>query len=316
MPAEVKRTLRVACVQLSPVFKDVSASIVRADQLLATSSISKDEIDLLVLPEMAFSGYCFASRDDVLEFTEDPRMPHQSPTFAWASVTARRLNCYVAVGFPQRVPAGPPSHGATPPHDAFFNSQMIVSPSGTLHSIYQKHFLYTTDESWAEPGPDFTTITLSFPSSNSVHALAASPTPDPPTFTIAPCICMDLNPEKFLAPFEAYEFATFVQNARPRVDVVVGSMAWLAAEPPEEGISAEENEVNKWEDVSETVNYWATRLRPLLGSRTAVVVCNRIGTEGESTFTGSSCVITLEDVRVRAYASKRSEEVLRTAVDL
>lgn len=154
---------------------------------------------------------------------------------------------------------------------------MIVAPSGNLHSVYQKHFLYETDEAWAEPGPSFTTVTLPFPSSNP----ASSSPPPSSTFTLAPCICMDLNPERFLAPFEDFEFATFVRDAHPKVDVVVGTMAWLASPPGEDDSDDSGSEDDSdWADVLSTINYWAVRLTPLIGSRTAIVVCNRIGTEG------------------------------------
>lgn len=54
--------LRVGCVQLSPVFKDVPASIARADALIETSGILPFELHLLILPEMSFTGLSFPIR--------------------------------------------------------------------------------------------------------------------------------------------------------------------------------------------------------------------------------------------------------------
>jgi protein N-terminal amidase len=35
-----------------------------------------------------------------------------------------------------------------------FNSAVMVSPEGNVIANYRKHFLYTTDERWAEEGKE------------------------------------------------------------------------------------------------------------------------------------------------------------------
>jgi hypothetical protein len=47
-------SMRIAVMQTCPVFKDVNASIAKADAMLASELAGS--LDLLVLPEMAFSG--------------------------------------------------------------------------------------------------------------------------------------------------------------------------------------------------------------------------------------------------------------------
>lgn len=252
---------------------------------------------------------------------------------------AQRLNAYILIGFAQRLPPGPApsSSGAHALPSPLYNSQMIVSPSGNLVSVYAKHFLYTTDEAWATPGPSFTTVSLPFPCSN--PAASGDDNDGPPSFTIAPGICMDLNPEGFIAPFEAFEFATFVREAKPRVDVVVCSMAWLASEKEEEGDEEADGEEedqaedSEWHKVSGTIDYWATRLSPLVGTPTAFLASNRVGSEGgesgplfrvilltsslifaEVTFTGSSCVLELQGLTVVAHAKQSGEEVVCAVV--
>ena len=47
--------MRIGCLQFNPVLGDVVGNMERADALLLESS-EKESLDLLVLPEMAFSG--------------------------------------------------------------------------------------------------------------------------------------------------------------------------------------------------------------------------------------------------------------------
>jgi protein N-terminal amidase len=42
--------------------------------------------------------------------------------------------------------------------DKYYNSACFVAPSAEVLATYQKHFLYETDESWAEEGPGFMSI--------------------------------------------------------------------------------------------------------------------------------------------------------------
>lgn len=169
---------------------------------------------------------------------------------------ATRLGCYVLAGFPSHSPSSLAS-----------NSLLILSPTGSLTALYAKHFLYTTDESWATPGPAFTALDLAFPPSSPSFG---------GSFRLCPAICMDLNPEKFEAPFEAYELARFAE-ARG-AEVMVCAMAWLDSDPGKE--EEEEEGGEEWEKVRGTLGYWAARLEPLLGSGVGFVSCNRVGREG------------------------------------
>ncbi|ORY92734.1 carbon-nitrogen hydrolase [Leucosporidium creatinivorum] len=307
-------TLRIACAQLSPVFKDVQASIARADELIASSR--SGEIDLLVLPEMAFTGYCFTSPEDIKPFLEDPS---SGPTFRWASSTAVRLQCYVLIGAPTLSPTHTPSSASsssTAAPSPAFNSLLLLSPTGALLHTYHKHHLYETDESWATAGPSFTSWELPFPPSSP----SASASDSARTFKLVPSICMDLNPKGFVAPFEAYELATFAKEVK--ADLVVCSMAWLDSEPPTVEEEAEEggagkSEMDEWMNVRKTLSYWSLRCDPLWGSGVGLVACDRVGREGDVVFTGSSCAIVLEETpEVLEHAPKRGESLLRVDLPL
>lgn len=49
--------MRIACLQFAPQVGDVSSNLNRADAVLSKADPAElDNLDLLVLPEMAFSG--------------------------------------------------------------------------------------------------------------------------------------------------------------------------------------------------------------------------------------------------------------------
>ncbi|WAR52674.1 hypothetical protein PtB15_2B98 [Puccinia triticina] len=126
----MQRTTRIGLLQLEPTFKQPELSIRQADNLI--SSIEPDEIDLLILPEMAF----------------------------------------------------------------------------------------TVDDIWARPGEGFLVIDLN------VARLNGKPG-NPVRCCIG--ICMDLSPDRFEAPFDAYELSNFAVNHN--AEMMICSMAWLSSSP-------------------------------------------------------------------------------------
>lgn len=90
-------------------------------------------------------------------------------------------------------------------------------------------------------------------------------------------------------------------------------MNWLASEPPLQA----DAEPSAWEQVKETISYWALRLSPLFGTGAVFAGCNRVGTERGTTFTGSSCVMRLADrPEVVDCATKTKEELLIVEIDI
>lgn len=55
---------------------------------------------MVLLPEMAFSGYTFRDRAAIRPCLEDAA---EGPTAEWCQLQARRLRCSVVCGFPRRV---------------------------------------------------------------------------------------------------------------------------------------------------------------------------------------------------------------------
>ena len=122
-----------------------------------------------------------------------------------------------------------------------------------------------------------------------------------PIGRICVAICMDINPEDFVAPWDSYELANYA--AKHEVDLLVLCAAWLAAPPADPAApvdEAEDDDEHPDGPSLDTLNYWAHRLTPLHDppppadpgaaqrrvKETYFVACNRVGQESGA----SSCL--------------------------
>lgn len=246
--------LKIAVLQLNPRIGSVGANIERANSILAahgfldlpvptTGSPAEPKkpsrpLDILVLPELAFTGYNFKSKSEIA--------PYLEPTTAgistqWAQKTAKRLHCHTLVGYPET------TGGSTP---KTYNSAVMVDPTGLIAFNYRKTFLYSTDEIWgcSEPPennyldgnafPLTGTITVEKSSSSTSSSTndtttnrTAGETTDTLRMRTQVGICMDLNPYKFESPFTDYEFATAA--LKNKATLVLCPTAWLHPSSPD-----------------------------------------------------------------------------------
>ena len=58
------KTVKVICVQYEPKFKDIKYNIEKLEKMFERYS-EKDEIDIVVFPEMTLSGYVFENLEDI-----------------------------------------------------------------------------------------------------------------------------------------------------------------------------------------------------------------------------------------------------------
>ncbi|BFZ59339.1 hypothetical protein YB2330_000347 [Saitoella coloradoensis] len=320
--------LRIAILQFAPILGQLQRNITHATRLLeshfptqsaSSSSSTRRNPDILILPELAFTGYNFPTPDDIKPFLEPTAA---GATTTWAKGVARRWGMHVLAGYPELCSLT----------GTVYNSAVFMNPQGEVIANYRKHFLYSTDERWgASEGPGFW--------KGWIGSLGEKGR------KVALGICMDLNPHKFEADFEEYEFARHVLRADTSnaeegeqggegvgVDLVLIPMAWLRhPRHPVDAQSADPDQL--------TVGYWIQRLAPLwqapndseggnnpegqgedptaaaTGSKKEIVfvACNRTGTEGESTFAGTSAVVGLrtgERPRVVGWCGGGTEEVL------
>jgi predicted amidohydrolase len=62
----------------------------------------------------------------------------------------KNINCYVAVGYPEKTNSTSGSAAVE-----YYNSAVTVSPDGETIANYRKSFLYYTDDTWAAEGTGF-----------------------------------------------------------------------------------------------------------------------------------------------------------------
>ncbi|KAK5107321.1 hypothetical protein LTR62_001376 [Meristemomyces frigidus] len=291
--------MRIATLQIAPSLGQREQNITKANTL--TSSLQPGQVDLLVLPELAFSGYNFPNLSAIQPFLE-PTTSGQ--TTQWAIVNAKRLHCHIIVGYPEIYTN---DDGQT----TNFNSNVTVSPEGKVLNNYRKSFLYYTDETWASEGFMSTTSKAPF-FAGLLGDLGA----------VGQGICMDINPYRFEAPWSAYEFANRMLEAN--VKMVVLSMAWLTRMLPADLL------VDPNAPDMETVAYWVERFRPFVessaGREIVVVFANRCGTEGNTAgsvevengqqveegdrvcYAGSSCVMKFEHGQAKIFQRRSGHE--------
>ncbi|KAL4947627.1 carbon-nitrogen hydrolase [Aspergillus filifer] len=261
--------MRLATLQIASVLGDVQGNIKKADKLLRNARVKSDgelcegvpvedaKLDILVLPELIFTGYNFPSLDSIKPYLEPAG---KGPSADWARRTAQRLGCKVCVGYPE---IETDEQG----NEKYYNALLVVDEEGSVLLNYRKTFLYYTDETWASEGSaelGFHQLTFPKESPSRPQGEAVILPPPPPSakektgkeIATSFGICMDINPYKFEAPYSAYEFAHRVLDSKSQL--VILSMAWLTL------LSREEVDALAGGPALETFNYWVQRFMPLL----------------------------------------------------
>ncbi|KAJ6508297.1 carbon-nitrogen hydrolase [Mycena sanguinolenta] len=282
---------RIAILQFQPKIGQISTNITRARELCR--GIPPRSVDLVCLPEMAFSGYVFDSAATISPYLEHPRA---GPTSMFCSELAKHLKCYVVAGYPERLEQSEVEQylAETGTHVVGANSAALYGPEGEWVGGYRKTNLFETDKTWAKPGTGFATFSL-----------------PPPLNNMALAICMDLNaqpPHQWTIADGPFEVADFCLDQKTNLLVLLN--AWLdSGEQPEEDYDMH------------TMNFWAERLRPLwvesspASQETLVIICNRGGAENGKTFAGSSAVFCMRQGRgkkgiLRAVLGREDEDVM------
>lgn len=92
--------------------------------------------DLIVLPELPFTGYHFRNRKEALALAEDPR---DSDTVAALTRLCKQKRMHIVTGFAERR------------RDKVFNSALLIGPRGLRH-VYRKLHLFKDEKSCFDPG--------------------------------------------------------------------------------------------------------------------------------------------------------------------
>jgi predicted amidohydrolase len=123
--------MRLALYQFCPEFGEKEANLDKV-----RSALSGVDCDLLVLPELALTGYLFNSLDELAEMAEP--IPGGITCEVLAEL-ASSANCHVVCGMPEEL-AG-----------RYFNSAVLVGPGGYV-GTYRKSHLFLDEKSLFSPG--------------------------------------------------------------------------------------------------------------------------------------------------------------------
>jgi len=127
---------KVAAVQYEPRFGEKAYNV--AALLELTARAAAGGVRLAVLPEMAFTGYCFADRDEVAPLAEV--VPGGPTVEAFAQLSAAH-GIYVVLNLPE----------VEPSTGAFYNTSVLVGPEGYVGK-YRKTHVYRDETRWARDG--------------------------------------------------------------------------------------------------------------------------------------------------------------------
>lgn len=122
---------RIGFYQFKPQFGKIEKNL---NKVLKT--LQQVNADLIVLPELAFSGYYFKDREEAKSLSEDPR---HSPTFDSLVTLCRQRDFYLVTGFAEKA------------KNKFFNSAALIGPEGIVH-VYRKLHLFNEEKNWFDPG--------------------------------------------------------------------------------------------------------------------------------------------------------------------
>jgi 5-aminopentanamidase len=131
-PAETPSTgVRVGFLQFAPRFGEVERNVATV-----LARLEGAEADLIVLPELAFTGYHFADRRELMALAEDPA---DSATVRALTDWCRRHRCHLVTGFAER-------HGRR-----VYNSALLIGPRGVKH-CYRKLHLFNEEKRYFDAG--------------------------------------------------------------------------------------------------------------------------------------------------------------------
>jgi predicted amidohydrolase len=123
--------LKTGFFQFHPLFGDVKTNLNKI-----ISALNKVEADLVVLPELAFTGYYFNSRAELEHLAEDPK---DSAIVDGLKKFCKTHQLYMVTGFAEKA------------SDKVFNSALLFGPEGMIHT-YRKLHLFNTEKDYFDPG--------------------------------------------------------------------------------------------------------------------------------------------------------------------
>jgi predicted amidohydrolase len=123
--------IKAGFYQFNPLFGEVEKNLYNV-----INTIHNSNADLIVLPELPFTGYYFKDRDELKTFAEDPK---ESKTISTLVELCREKKGFIVTGFVEKE------------NNKIFNSALLLGPGGILQT-YRKLHLFNTEKLYFDPG--------------------------------------------------------------------------------------------------------------------------------------------------------------------
>jgi len=124
--------MKVGFLQFQPILKDVETNIDKISKLIEETR----SFDLLVIPELANSGYVFVEKDELARVSEEIPSGYFVEKL---SELAKQKNGYIVCGVCEKSGS------------KYFNSSVLVGPEGFV-AKYRKVHLFDREKLFFEPG--------------------------------------------------------------------------------------------------------------------------------------------------------------------
>ena len=123
--------IRVGFFQFRPIFGKIHHNLYKV-----VNAVKNASADIIVLPELPFSGYYFRDREELKSLAEEVSA---SSTVETLIQLCKEGNYYIVTGFAEK--SG----------DKYFNSSLLLGPEGLVHT-YRKLHLFNEEKNWFDPG--------------------------------------------------------------------------------------------------------------------------------------------------------------------
>lgn len=131
-------TVTVACIQFHPVLGDVAANLDKMKAFIEQVMAEKPDTNLIVLPELATTGY--ECGEDFFGLAETVG---QGTSLTFMRDLAKRHQVKLVFGFAEREAS------------FIYNSSALIGEDGALIGVYRKVHLFDTEKRYFKAGDDY-----------------------------------------------------------------------------------------------------------------------------------------------------------------
>ncbi|CDW86758.1 carbon-nitrogen family protein [Stylonychia lemnae] len=254
-PSDIKKSLNVLMLQSKAQLRNAAKSIDNYNSILEKYT-PEDEIDLIVLGELAFTGGIFYSKEDLINYSITFGY---GDLFKWCKEISQKFGCFVIAGY------------AEFDNYKYYNSMLIVSDEGIPYKNYRKCKLNQTSDKFFTAGAGYDFVDIQFKRISQWIRIGLGIGND------------ILNYGVF--DYESMDFAEFQHYHKAQLIVLI-----TAFEEPSSlfnDASIAQISATTWINRLVPIRKQAEKE----DRNIYFIACNRIGKENYQTFTGGSCIV-------------------------